>query len=60
MNRSIELTRDECNTILMCLTGEFMSACCGLDLLALDEEDEKERFQDVLEMAVLIQKITSA
>ena len=57
MARIVELTLPECNSILVCLTKSFMADCRALDLLVLDDDEEKERFADIIEQAQLIQKI---
>ena len=57
MARIVELTLPECNSILVSLTKSFMADCQVLDLLALDDDEERERFADTTEQAQLIQKI---
>ena len=57
MARIVELTLPECNSILVSLTKSFMADCRALDLLVLDDDEEKERFADIIEQAQLIQKI---
>ncbi len=57
MARIVELTFPECNCILVSLTKSFMASCQALDLLVLDDDEERERFADIIEQAQLIQKI---
>ena len=57
MKRYVDLTPEECNSIVISLLEEFKNNAKRLDCLALDEPNERIEFDILLELGALIQKI---
>ena len=57
MERTLTLSIDECDSILLSMILDFKNSCSKIDTLVLDEKSEREEFDLLMELGALIQKI---
>ena len=57
MERTLTLSIDECDSILLSMILDFKQSCSEMNVITLDDKNEREEFDLLMELGALIQKI---
>ena len=57
MERTLTLSIDECDSILLSMILDFKQSCSEMNVITLDDKNEREEFDLLMELGALIQNI---
>ncbi len=57
MEKALTLSIEECDNIIISLLLDFKKTCSEIDVIALDDENERGEFDMLMDLGALIQKM---
>ncbi len=57
MEKALTLSIEECDNIIISLLLDFKKTCSDIDVIALDDENERGEFDMLMDLGALIQKM---